>query len=182
MLGGQSARQDTIGHEWRLTNNEMVKSRDTAAYKLMKDPKYKMPWKLPDGKYTATPQDPCKITKPPTRPPTSEPAAGEGDKVADDKSDEVAGDEGDKVADDKSGEVAGEEGHDEHGEEGHDEHEGEGHEEYGEEGDFEHGDWKDLEAAAEAGGDWKEYEAAAEASYTEDVPAAADAATGSTTE
>jgi len=46
----------------------MVKSKDKAAYNLFKDPKYKMPRKLPNGKYTATPQDPCKPRGPPTRP------------------------------------------------------------------------------------------------------------------
>ena len=53
VLGAQDTvrRREDIGREWRLYNRELVKSRDPKVYELITDPKYKLPSRLPDGKY-----------------------------------------------------------------------------------------------------------------------------------
>ncbi len=53
ILGAQSAprRQRDIAHEWKLPTRELVMQRDPAVYKLLTDPKYKFPTRLPDGHY-----------------------------------------------------------------------------------------------------------------------------------
>ena len=53
VLGAQDSprRRRDIGHEWRLFNRELVEEGDPQIYKLILDPKYKLPSKLPDGKY-----------------------------------------------------------------------------------------------------------------------------------
>ena len=53
MLGAQEAkhRREDIVHEWSLYNRELVRTRDPAIYKLIADPKYRLPTKLPDGVY-----------------------------------------------------------------------------------------------------------------------------------
>tara|TARA_B100001123_G_scaffold440515_1_gene579715 strand:- start:805 stop:1680 length:876 start_codon:yes stop_codon:yes gene_type:complete len=53
MLGAQKSihRQREIAHEWRLPTRELVRKGDPDVYKLLIDPKYKFPKKLPDGKY-----------------------------------------------------------------------------------------------------------------------------------
>ncbi len=44
-------RRKDIGQEWRLYNRELVEMHDPQVYKLITDPKYKLPSRLPDGKY-----------------------------------------------------------------------------------------------------------------------------------
>jgi hypothetical protein len=53
VLGAQntSRRRKDIGQEWRLYNRELVEKRDPDVYRLITDPKYKLPSRLPDGKY-----------------------------------------------------------------------------------------------------------------------------------
>ena len=53
MLGAQKSihRQREIAHEWRLPTRELVRKGDPDVYKLLIDPRYKLPKKLPDGKY-----------------------------------------------------------------------------------------------------------------------------------
>jgi hypothetical protein len=53
VLGAQDTlrRRRDIGHEWRLFNRELVKARDPKVYQLIIEPKYKLPSRLPDGKY-----------------------------------------------------------------------------------------------------------------------------------
>lgn len=53
ILGAQDfpGRFDYIKNEWRLNTKEKVKNGDPAIYKLLTDPQYKFPTKLPDGTY-----------------------------------------------------------------------------------------------------------------------------------
>jgi len=53
VLGAQEAkhRREDISHEWRLYNRELVRKRDPNIYKLITDPKYRLPTMLPDGVY-----------------------------------------------------------------------------------------------------------------------------------
>ena len=53
VLGAQDTarRREDIGQEWRLYNRELVKTRDPKVYELITDPRYKLPSRLPDGKY-----------------------------------------------------------------------------------------------------------------------------------
>ena len=52
-LGAQKARhrREDIAKEWRLYNRELVRARDPDIFKLITDEKYKLPTRLPDGKY-----------------------------------------------------------------------------------------------------------------------------------
>jgi len=52
-LGAQSAkhRREEISSEWKLYNRELVRTRDPHIFKLITDAKYKLPTRLPDGKY-----------------------------------------------------------------------------------------------------------------------------------
>ena len=52
-LGAQSAkhRREEISHEWKLHNRELVRTLDPHIFKLITDAKYKLPARLPDGKY-----------------------------------------------------------------------------------------------------------------------------------
>ncbi len=54
ILGAQEnpRRREEIAHEWRLYNRELVRTRDPEIYKLITNPEYKLPKKLPDGKYS----------------------------------------------------------------------------------------------------------------------------------
>jgi hypothetical protein len=54
LLGAQSAewRFDEIGHEWLLNTPEKLENGDPTMFKLLTDPKYDMPSRLPDGNYT----------------------------------------------------------------------------------------------------------------------------------
>ncbi len=53
VLGAQEAkhRREDIAHEWRLYNRELVRTRDPNIYRLITDPKYRLPTRLPDGVY-----------------------------------------------------------------------------------------------------------------------------------
>ena len=53
MLGAQKPRwrQREIADEWKLPTRELVKERDPAVFKLLSDPRYKFPTRLPDGRY-----------------------------------------------------------------------------------------------------------------------------------
>ncbi len=51
ILGAQQNRYDDIKQEWKLNTKDKVKSGDKAVYKLLNDPKYKLPTILPDGTY-----------------------------------------------------------------------------------------------------------------------------------
>ena len=53
VLGAQAAkhRREEIAHEWRLYNRELVQKHDPHIFRLITDPKYKLPTRLPDGKY-----------------------------------------------------------------------------------------------------------------------------------
>ncbi len=57
LLGGQQypGRLKNIQHEWRLNTAEKLKQGDPALYKILSDPKYKFPTRLPDGKYAIRP-------------------------------------------------------------------------------------------------------------------------------
>ena len=52
-LGAQEAkhRREEIAHEWKLHSRELVRTRDPHIFKLITDEKYKLPTRLPDGKY-----------------------------------------------------------------------------------------------------------------------------------
>jgi len=52
-LGAQEAkhRREEIAHEWKLHSRELVRTRDPHIFKLITDAKYKLPARLPDGKY-----------------------------------------------------------------------------------------------------------------------------------
>jgi len=53
VLGAQSAKQRRaeIAREWKLPTRELVQQRDPHIFKLITDAKYKLPTRLPDGKY-----------------------------------------------------------------------------------------------------------------------------------
>lgn len=51
ILGAQENRLDEIDNEWRLNTRQKVEDTDTAIFKLLTNPIYKMPTKLPDGTY-----------------------------------------------------------------------------------------------------------------------------------
>ena len=51
LLGAQAGRYDEISHEWSLNTPELLKEKDREIYGLLTDKKYKLPTKLPDGKY-----------------------------------------------------------------------------------------------------------------------------------
>ena len=53
VLGAQKAkhRREDIVHEWRLYSRELVRTRDPNIYRLITDPKYRLPTRLPDGVY-----------------------------------------------------------------------------------------------------------------------------------
>ena len=53
ILGGQSypGRYNEIKREWQLNTKAKVKRKDKALYRLLTTRKYKLPKKLPDGKY-----------------------------------------------------------------------------------------------------------------------------------
>lgn len=53
LLGAQQAdwRRNHIEDEWRLATPAEFKNKDVAMYKLLSDPQYKIPQKLPDGRY-----------------------------------------------------------------------------------------------------------------------------------
>jgi len=53
MLGAQDfeGRLERIEHEWKLNTFEKVRDTDPAIFSLLTDPEYKMPSRLPDGKY-----------------------------------------------------------------------------------------------------------------------------------
>ena len=52
-LGGQEfpGRLEEIQHEWRLNTDAKLKAGDPALYSLLSEPQYKLPTRLPDGKY-----------------------------------------------------------------------------------------------------------------------------------
>ena len=52
-LGAQEAkhRREEIAREWKLHSRELVRTRDPHIFKLITDEKYKLPTRLPDGKY-----------------------------------------------------------------------------------------------------------------------------------
>jgi hypothetical protein len=53
LLGAQSAewRFREIRQEWRLNTPEKLRNVDKPLYKLLTDPRYRFPKRLPDGKY-----------------------------------------------------------------------------------------------------------------------------------
>jgi len=55
VLGAQKAkhRREEISNEWRLYSRELVRTRDPHIFKLITDPKYRLPTRLPDGVYRA---------------------------------------------------------------------------------------------------------------------------------
>jgi hypothetical protein len=57
ILGAQDfrGRLDEISQEWRLNSADKVRQHDPALYKLLTDPAYALPTKLPDGKYSPRP-------------------------------------------------------------------------------------------------------------------------------
>ena len=50
-LGAQSSRADEIGDEWKLNTPQRVKEKDLWGWKIINNPQYKLPTKLPNGKY-----------------------------------------------------------------------------------------------------------------------------------
>ena len=53
ILGAQQAkhRREEIAHEWRLYNKALVRERDPDVFRLISAPEYKLPTRLPDGRY-----------------------------------------------------------------------------------------------------------------------------------
>ena len=53
ILGAQEARyrREEIADEWRLYNRDLVRREDPAIYKLITNPAYRLPTRLPDGVY-----------------------------------------------------------------------------------------------------------------------------------
>ena len=53
MLGAQNfpGRGGSIRHEWRLNTPEKFKAGDPSLYALLTDAQYKIPTRLPDGRY-----------------------------------------------------------------------------------------------------------------------------------
>ena len=53
ILGGQDfpGRAEEIGEEWQLNTPELVQTRDSRIYKLLTNPQYSFPTRLPDGRY-----------------------------------------------------------------------------------------------------------------------------------
>lgn len=53
VLGAQEApgRRREIEHEWRLYSEALVAARDPEMYALITDPRYRLPRRLPDGRY-----------------------------------------------------------------------------------------------------------------------------------
>ncbi|MCP4847825.1 MAG: hypothetical protein GY899_07765, partial [Verrucomicrobiaceae bacterium] len=43
--------REEIAHEWRLYSRELVSKKDPGIYRLITNPKYRLPTKLPDGVY-----------------------------------------------------------------------------------------------------------------------------------
>jgi len=57
ILGAQNflGRLEDISQEWRLNTAAKVKEGNPTLYKLLTDPKYAFPTRLPDGKYNPQP-------------------------------------------------------------------------------------------------------------------------------
>ena len=53
LLDGQDFRNRgrDINHEWKLNTPEKIRANDKAVVKILTNPKYKLPTRLPDGKY-----------------------------------------------------------------------------------------------------------------------------------
>ena len=53
ILGGQDypGRAKEIAEEWELPTRKLVQQRDKAVFKLLTDPRYRLPTALPDGRY-----------------------------------------------------------------------------------------------------------------------------------
>ena len=53
LLGAQAyaGRQDEIGHEWKLNTPQSLRVGDPHVYRLLSDPRYRLPTTLPDGEY-----------------------------------------------------------------------------------------------------------------------------------
>jgi len=54
IMGGQSKRTN-ISHEFKMNTHDSMKTGDKLGFSLLTDKQYKLPSKLPTGKYTATP-------------------------------------------------------------------------------------------------------------------------------
>lgn len=50
-LGAQVNRENEISNEWKLHTPELLKQRDFNVYRILTNKDYKLPSKLPDGKY-----------------------------------------------------------------------------------------------------------------------------------
>jgi hypothetical protein len=57
LLGAQDfeGRPEQIANEWRLPTPDAVRDRDRDVYRILSDPKYRFPRRLPDGEYRVTP-------------------------------------------------------------------------------------------------------------------------------
>ena len=53
LLGAQAyaGRQDEIEHEWKLNTPQSLRVGDPHVYRLLSDPRYRLPTTLPDGEY-----------------------------------------------------------------------------------------------------------------------------------
>lgn len=51
LLGAQARRAKEIEDEWRLPTAALLKSGDPRVYRLLTDPRYQLPSRLPDGHY-----------------------------------------------------------------------------------------------------------------------------------
>jgi hypothetical protein len=69
VLGAQDfpGRMEDISMEWRLNTAAKVKEGDPMLYKLLTDPKYAFPTKLPDGKYNPQKRPQRRVTRPPIK-------------------------------------------------------------------------------------------------------------------
>ncbi len=56
LLGAQDmpGRFEQVGHEWKLTTPELLRSGDPAVYALLSNPEYRFPSVAPDGNYEGT--------------------------------------------------------------------------------------------------------------------------------
>ncbi|MEM7656838.1 MAG: hypothetical protein AAF399_11970 [Bacteroidota bacterium] len=51
LLGGQAMREAEISQEWRLHTPDVLQQKDSAVVALLRNPTYRFPTVLPDGKY-----------------------------------------------------------------------------------------------------------------------------------
>lgn len=63
LLGGQdfAGRAEDIEDEWKLNTPAKLRAKDKAVVKILTDPKYRLPTRLPDGKYNVLRSQPLRL-------------------------------------------------------------------------------------------------------------------------